>query len=140
MEAESAGRPRRRRPAAGIARAAHRAEQRIEQRRTRAAQRAEVLASGLLDRHWIGLQLGRELADDHAAVDALLDADEREGPISPHPLVELSWAWPGEPWLDDTTPSLLWFLRSDGRRQARSPHPLIDVQAVADSDPAALRH
>jgi GT2 family glycosyltransferase len=114
--------------------------ERLDDRRERAEQRSTILASGLLDVDWVGRQLGRSLGSEREAADALLDADERGGPVSPHPLVEPGWAWPGQPWHRQGDNSLIWFLRGRHRRERQSPHPLVDVAAIARESPAALHH
>ena len=57
-------------------------------RQPRRRPRAPILASGLLDRDWVGAQLGTAFASDADAVDRYLD-DETD--CSPHPLFEDSW-------------------------------------------------
>ena len=87
----------------------------------------EVVASGLLDRDWVGAQLGTAFASDADAVDRYLD-DETD--CSPHPLFEDSWC----------KRPLVAYLADPQARATASPHPLVDVGRIVTEHPAAARH
>ena len=72
----------------------------------------DLLASGLLDRDWVGAQLGTVFASDEDAAARCL---EPEADCSPHPLYEPTWS-------------------------GTSPHPLVDVARIVAEHPDAARH
>ena len=72
----------------------------------------DLLASGLLDRDWVGAQLGTVFASDEDAAARCLDP---EADCSPHPLYEPTWS-------------------------GASPHPLVDVARIVAEHPDAARH
>ena len=72
----------------------------------------DPLASGLLDRDWVGAQLGTVFASDEDAAARCLDP---EADCSPHPLYEPTWG-------------------------GASPHPLVDVARIVAEHPDAARH
>ena len=72
----------------------------------------DLLASGLLDRDWVGAQLGTIFASDEDAAARCLDP---EADCSPHPLYEPTWG-------------------------GASPHPLVDVARIVAEHPDAARH
>ena len=82
----------------------------------------EVLASGLLDRDWVGAQLGTAFAIDADAADRYLDDDTD---CSPHPLFEDSWC----------KRSLVEYLADPQARATASPHPLVDVARIVAEHP-----
>ncbi len=86
-----------------------------------------ILASGLLDRDWVGAQLGMVFNTDREALERLLEQDAK---CSPHPLFEQSWA--GR--------SLAAYLGEGTARSKVSPHPLVDVRRILDEHPQAARH
>jgi hypothetical protein len=86
-----------------------------------------VLASGLLDRDWVGAQLGTAFATDEDAVDRYLDDDTD---CSPHPLFEATYC----------DRSLAAYLADPAARVAMSPHPLVDVGRIVAEHPQAARH
>ena len=89
--------------------------------------RAAVLASGLLDRDWVGAQLGVVLVSDEDAADRYL---EGQGDCSPHPLFEGAWYAASKPRADRAGDPLLDYLQ-DARAGGRvSPHPLVDVDRI----------
>ncbi len=97
---------------------------------SRPAARAAVLASGLLDRDWVGAQLGLVLATDEDAVDRYLDG---EGDCSPHPLFEGAWYSASKPRQERGRDPLLDYLDDagrDGPDRPVSPHPLVDVDRI----------
>ncbi|MEO6512453.1 MAG: hypothetical protein ABIO16_15755, partial [Nocardioides sp.] len=91
---------------------------------SRPAARAAVLASGLLDRDWVGAQVGLVLATDEDAADRYLDG---EGDCSPHPLFEGAWYAASKARSERGRDALLDYLDDDGRI---SPHPLVDVERI----------
>jgi hypothetical protein len=72
----------------------------------------DLLASGLLDRDWVGAQLGTVFASDEDAAARCLDPG---ADCSPHPLHEPTWS-------------------------GASPHPLVDVARIVAEHPEAARH
>ncbi len=94
---------------------------------SRAARRAALLASGLLDRDWVGAQLGVVFASDEDAADRYLDG---EGDCSPHPLFEGGWYAASRARAEPGGDLLLDYLE-DARVGGRvSPHPLVDVDRI----------
>ncbi len=89
--------------------------------------RQAILASGLLDRDWVGAQLGAVFASDHDALHRHLDPDTD---CSPHPLFEAAWA--GR--------TLTAYLADRASQATISTHPLFDVERVLAEHPEAARH
>ena len=88
---------------------------------------ALVLASGLVDRDWIGAQLATAFASD---ADALDRCEDPAVDCSPHPLFE-------EAWCGRTLAAYL------GDREAMrrlSPHPLVDIDRIVAEHPSAAGH
>ncbi len=99
------------------------------------ATRERILAAGLLDREWVGAQLGTTYADDESALQAYLEADD----LSPHPLFEGVWLDASQPWAAAGTDALSWYA-ADANVRRRSPHPMFDAARVLASHPAAANH
>jgi hypothetical protein len=91
------------------------------------ARRAQVLASGLLDRQWVAAQTGARLATDRDALDHYLDPATD---CSPHPLYEDSWS--GH--------TLAAYLAEGETRDTVSPHPMVDLARITAEHPEAARH
>jgi GT2 family glycosyltransferase len=101
-----------------------------------------AIDSGIVDRTWIGLQLGREFETDDQAVDAYF-ADWRS--CSPHPLFEPAWLATsgGAEWEPLSLNPLIWYLANRQVRRERSPHPLFDLatfRAAHDGADAGPEH
>ena len=92
--------------------------------------RRAILESGLVDRDWVGAQLGTVLASDEAAVDRYLDGADGTDAISPHPLYEDGWC--GR--------SLGDYLADPQARVSVSPHPVVDVARIVAQHPKAAQH
>ena len=92
--------------------------------------RRAILESGLVDRDWVGAQLGTVLASDEAAVDRYLDGADGTDAISPHPLYEDAWC--GR--------SLGDYLADPQARVSVSPHPVVDVARIVAQHPKAAQH
>lgn len=95
--------------------------------------RDALLESPLVDPAWIGAQLGREVPDRAAAVDALVAQPD----LSPHPLflaeyVEGRFGRPGRGKVP-----LSWYLNNGWARRKASPHPLVDLEAIVEQHPEA---
>ncbi len=89
--------------------------------------REAVLASGLLDRDWVGAQVGVVYASDEDAADRYLDG---EGDCSPHPLFEGAWYAASKARSERGQDPLLDLLE-DARAGVRvSPHPLVDIDRI----------
>ncbi len=87
----------------------------------------EILTSGLLDRDWVGAQLGTVLATDRDALHRYLDPAVK---CSPHPLFEEAWA--GR--------TLAAYLADRTAMSSVSPHPLVDVDRIIAEHPEAADH
>jgi hypothetical protein len=98
--------------------------------------RKVLLDSPLLDQAWLGEQLGRTLTSRAEAVDAYL----AHPTLSPHPLFFAECVDPrfGRPPAQRNP--LLWFLNNHRIRRNASPHPLVDLEAIAEAVPAAAEH
>lgn len=95
--------------------------------------RDALLESPLVDPAWVGAQLGREVPDRAAAVDALVAQPD----LSPHPLflaeyVEGRFGRPGRGKVP-----LSWYLNNGWARRKASPHPLVDLEAIVEQHPEA---
>ena len=88
---------------------------------------APLLASGLLDRDWVGAQLGTVFATDEDAAARCLDP---EADCSPHPLYEAGWS--GRPVTEYVADALA--------RTTVSPHPLVDLARIVAEHPTAVQH
>ena len=88
---------------------------------------APLLASGLLDRDWVGAQLGTVFATDEDAAMRCLDPDTD---CSPHPLYEADWS--GRPVAEYVVDALA--------RTTVSPHPLVDLTRIVAEHPTAVQH
>jgi GT2 family glycosyltransferase len=96
--------------------------------------RATVLASGLLDRDWVGAQLGVVFASDEDAADRYL---EGAGDCSPHPLFEGAWYAASKARSERGGDPLLDYLRDSRAGLRTSPHPLVDVDRIVAQHRAA---
>ncbi len=103
----------------------------------RASVRAALIASGLVDRDWIGAQVGTAFGTDEAAVDRYLDG---EGDCSPHPLFEGQWYDAAAPWRATGTDPLSHYLADERGRRTISPHPLVDLARIVRERPKAAKH
>jgi O-antigen biosynthesis protein len=104
--------------------------------RRRAAARERLLATGLVDRDWIGVQLGTAFATDEAAVDRYLDGED----CSPHPLFEGLWCDVAGPWRAEGIDALSWYVGDERRRRTLSPHPMVDLTQIVDEHPESRAH
>ena len=95
-----------------------------------------VIDSPLFDQHWVELQLRRTFTSREDAVDAYLDSPD----VSPHPLFFIEYVDPrfGRPPRGRNP--LLWYLNNNRVRRKASPHPLVDLEAMAGHGPAAAEH
>jgi hypothetical protein len=118
----NAARTARNRGRAKVAATRHAARDRVR----RGEWRRLALESGIVDRTWIGVQLGRELASDELALDAYFDNWRS---CSPHPLFEPIWLATsgGDEWEQLSLNPLVWYLANRQVRRERSPHPLFDL-------------
>lgn len=111
------------------------AEGRLAAALRRRRERAEVLASGLVDPAWVAAQVGADHLDPATAAGRLLEDPD----LSPHPLVEPSWVAPGRPWLAEGRSGTAWYL-ADREHRLRSPHPLVSLAVLEDLLPGARTH
>ncbi len=98
--------------------------------------RRSVLDSALFDQRWVEVQLGRSFTSREDAVEAYLDAPD----VSPHPLFFIEYVDPrfGRPPAGRNP--LLWYLNNNRARTKASPHPLVDLEAMAAEAPQAAAH
>ncbi|MDP3966839.1 MAG: glycosyltransferase [Nocardioides sp.] len=98
--------------------------------------RRMLVDSPLLDQHWLAKQLGRKFVSREEAVDAYIDNPG----LSPHPLffIECVDARFGSP--PGSRNPLLWYLNNHRVCQNASPHPFVDLAAIAAAHPEAATH
>ncbi|GCD90328.1 glycosyltransferase [Nocardioides sp. LS1] len=103
---------------------------------------ALVVESRLFDPDWYAAQAGRTFGSRAEA--AVHWVTEQDAELSPHPLFEPRWIYPGGKWRKKAPDPLSFYLGSPHER-TRSPHPLVDIEEtgpleewLADHDPAEL--
>ncbi|RHW27862.1 hypothetical protein D0Z08_06105 [Nocardioides immobilis] len=96
----------------------------------------ELLASRLFDEHWYTLQTHRDFRSrEEAAADYV---HRGQFTATPHPLFSPDWVFPRGGWGRSGADPLSAYLRSRQRQHRRSPHPLLHLDRLIETDPAAV--